>query len=497
MANRGSRIASANYRTIAQSPVSHLPSPMSLFQKLPSARYFLITALGLVLLVPYAYAYTLGDLRKQTVAFEYAFFGAFALYVVAVILILRDDKPIAPKWLVVIFAFAILFRGILIFTPPRLSDDMFRYVWDGRVQAQGINPYAYPPNAPQLVPLRDTEIYRLINRKQSVTVYPAGAELSYALLWRIIPDNVRWFQIVMALGDLLAGALLVLLLRAVNLPAQRALIYLWSPLVIFETAHAAHVDGLLLPFLVGAWLMRVKMREAATGALLGASIALKLFPVILFPALWRVRGESLKRIWLLPVAMLFVFLLPYLFYLSQGAGVVGFLPNYFDERFNMGIAGALSYFIERYTSWKPQTIANALLAITLAVISLYFVLRPARDGERAVHRCIYPIGAFTLLTQNLFPWYALWLVPLVALYVRAGKFGLRFDAWTGWFLFTGLIALAYTFFIRWRVVEWAIWAQFLPLYFFLLVPPVWNWIQRWRAHREPKFSTQAAMGDTR
>ncbi len=469
----------------------------SLFENHPGARYFILTALGLGLLVPYAYAYTLGDLRKQTIAFEYAFFVAFALYGVAVFLILRDEKPLPTKWLVLIFAFAILFRGILIFTPPRLSDDMFRYVWDGRVQAQGINPYAHPPNAPQLYSLRDTRIYPLINRKQAVTVYPAGAEISYALLWRVVPDNVRWFQIAMALGDLGAGALLVLLLRAMNLPSQRALIYLWSPLIIFETAHAAHVDGLLLPFLVGAWLLRVKLRAGATGALLGASIALKLFPVILFPALWRVRGDSLKRIWLVPIAMAFVFLLPYIFYVAQGAGVLGFLPNYFDERFNMGLAGALSYFIERYTSWKPQTVVNALLALTLAVISLYFVLRPARDGADAVRRCIYPIGAFTLLTQNLFPWYALWLVPLVALFLRAGKFGLRFDAWTGWFLFTGLVALAYTFFIRWRVVEWAIWAQFVPLYFFLLAPRVRNEFQKWRAHRTREFLKYAAIGDMR
>ncbi len=459
---------------------------MSLFQKHPSARYFVVTALGLLLLAPYLYAWTLGDLRKETVAFEYAFFAAFALYSVAVILILRDEKPLATKWLVVIFAFAILFRAVLVFTPPRLSDDMFRYVWDGRVQTHDINPYAYPPNAPQLAPLRDTEIYPRINRKPAVTVYPAGAELAYALLWRIVPDSVRWFQIAMALGDLVAGALLVLLLRAMNQPAQRVLIYLWSPLLIFETAHAAHVDGLLLPFLIGAWLLRVKMRAGASGALLGASIALKLFPIILFPALWRVQGESFKRIWSLPLAMLAAFLLPYAFYLSQDAGVLGFLPNYFDERFNMGLAGALSYFIERYTTLKPQMMVNGILAVTLAALSLYFFLRPARDGAEAVRRCIYPIGAFTLLTQNLFPWYALWLVPLVAMFLRAGKLGFRFDAWTGWFVFTGLVALAYTFFIKWRVVEWAIWAQFVPLYFFLVVPPLWNWIQTRRApHLSP------------
>lgn len=444
----------------------------------PGARYMVVTALGFVMLAPYVYAWTLGDLRAQTLGFEVAFFAAFALYTAAVMLVLRDGKPITLRWLIVVFALAIVFRAILVFTPPRLSDDMYRYVWDGRVQANGVNPYAYPPNAARLVPLRDNAIYPLINRKPAITVYPAGAEISFALLWRLVPDSARWFQIAMAMSDLIAGALLVLLLGAHGLPAQRALIYLWSPLVIFETAHAAHVDGLLLLFLVGAWLMRVKMHEVATGALLGMSIAIKLFPIILFPAMWRVRSEPLRRLWLMPAAMALVFLLPYAFYISQRAGVLGFLPNYFDERFNMGLAGAISFFIERYSTWKAQAVVNGILAVTLAVLSLYFVLRPARDGADAVRRCIYPIGAFLLLTQNLFPWYVLWLVPLVALFLRPGRFGLRFDAWTGWFLFTGLIALAYTFFIEWRVVEWAIWAQFLPLYFFLLVPPLWNWRKR-------------------
>jgi hypothetical protein len=73
------------------------------------------------------------------------------------------------------------------------------------------------------------------------------------------------------------------------------------------------------------------------------------------------------------------------------------------------------------------------------------------------------------LTQNLFSWYMLWLLPLVALFVRPGRLmGLRADAWTGWWLFCGLVALSYTFFIRWEPVPAALWVQFVPLYGLLL-----------------------------
>ena len=443
-----------------------------------------LVLLGALSLIPYAFAFYLQDLRTHTVEFEAVFFIAFALYALAVVLVLREENSqFAPRnsHLAILFAFAILFRAILVFTPPTLSDDMYRYVWDGRVQAQGISPYAYPPSAPQLEYLRDPTISAHINRPDVITVYPAGAEIAYAILWRIVPDNVRWFQIAMAAGDVLAGALLVLLLRVLKLPDTRALIYLWNPLVIFETAHAAHVDGIVLPFLVAAFLARVKGRDALTGALLGFATALKLFPVLLLPALWRPRNDQGRwhAAWQMPLAFVVALALPYIPYLGQGTGVLGFLPNYFDERFNMGLANIITDAIEKppapvfsalsqaLNGSGPRAV-NLILAATLLVVSIAIVVHPARNALDALRHCIFPIGAFTLLTQNLFPWYMLWLVPLVALFVQRGRFGLRFDAWTGWFLFTGLVALAYTFFITWTPVTWALLLEFVPLYAILV-----------------------------
>jgi alpha-1,6-mannosyltransferase len=465
----------------------------------PVSRLALLVGLGILSLVPYLYALKLQDLRQHTVEFEFAFFAAFALYALAVLLVLHGDQSIdclasrlSP--LALIFAFAILFRAVLVFTPPTLSDDMFRYVWDGRVQAQGTSPYAYPPDSAALSDLRDKTIFPRINRPDVVTVYPAGAELAYAAIWRIFPDSARWFQIVMAAGDLLAGGLLVILLRALRLPDRLVLIYLWSPLVIFETAHSAHVDGLVLPLLVGAWLARVNGRDGWTGALLGAASAVKLYPALLLPALWRRRddhGRS-RPAWQMPLAFAGAFALPYLPYLSLGTGVVGFLPQYFEERFNMGLAGIITHYLDQPPNQFVRSIAelaggnyqhviNLLLLTGLLLTGLGLVLRPAASGGDAVRRSIWVIGAFTLFTQNLFPWYMLWLVPLLALFVRPGRFGLRLDAWAGWFLFSGLVALAYTFFITWKPVDWVPWVEFLPLYAFLLIPPVWQVLQQARS----------------
>lgn len=431
---------------------------------------FILAALGLGSLVPYLYALQLQDLRQHTAEFEVAFFAAFVLYAGVTVLALRLGT-FSNRALLASFALATAMQAILVFTPPTLSDDMYRYVWDGRVQAQGISPYRYPPAARELEALRDAPVWRFINRKNVVTVYPPGAELAYALAWRIRPDSVRWFQMVMALGGLLAGGLLVGLLRAMGRSAARVLIYLWSPLLAFETAHAAHVDGLMLPLLVGAWWARLRERDGLVGVLLGLATAIKVYPAILLPALWRPRHAQGR--WRLPLAFVLTLAACYSPYvIVSGTQVLGYLPNYFRERFNMGLAGQL---IPRFIQWgiDPNQGMFFLTAGVLAILGVWMALRSAHNGEEAVRRCVWLIGAFTLLTQNLFSWYMLWLLPLIALYLRPGRLlGLRADTWTGWWLFCGLVALSYTFFIDWRPVRAALRAQFLPLYAFLIVDAV-------------------------
>lgn len=463
-----------------------------------------LVSIGFILLVPYGYALSLKNLRDHTVGFELAFFAAFALYAVAVWLVLRNRQDITGGQLISIFAFAIAFRAILVVSQPRLSDDMYRYVWDGRVQANQINPYLSSPDAPELAGLRDGQIWPLINRKSAVTVYPAGAELAYAAIWRILPDNVHWYQAVMAAGDLMAGILLFFLLRELGRSGLAVLIYLWSPLVIFETAHSAHVDGLVLPLIVGAWLARVRGRDGLTGLLLGAATGIKLYPVLLLPVLWRLRDSQgrFQPAVSTPLAFLAGFALPYMPYLSAGTGVIGYLPNYFKEQFNPGLAYFVSEWI-RKAGGNPDQILLLLLAAVLLTIYAISLLRPDRSKESAIRRCIWPIGAFTLLTRNLFPWYMLWLVPLVAIFLTPGERlpqdSLRkqfLSSWTGWWLFSGLVVLSYTFFIDWKPVPWAGWIQFLPLYGFLCLDLA-RWLQQKGILRLNLLAVRSALGSSR
>ena len=444
---------------------------------------WLLALLGLFLIAIYIGALKLGDLRKHTVEFEWLFFSAFILYGVACFISLQSDADAVDRRVLFgIFAMTALMQGVLIFSRPTLSDDMYRYVWDGRVQAHGVSPYRYPPSALELTQLRDGNIYPHINRKNVVTVYPPAAEASYFLLWRILPDNVQWFQSAMAGGGLLAGILLTGLLKDLGLSPIRALIFLWSPLLIFETAHSAHVDGLILPLLVGAWWARVRERDVVVGFLLGIATAFKFYPALLLPFLWRPYDR--KGRWQMQLAFmlaLFMFYVPY--YLISGTSVIGYLPRYFEEKFNISpLVSTVNQMLNSFKLNIPNPLALFSMGI-LFIIGIWCILHPAKDAETALRRCILPIGIVTLLSQNLFSWYMLWLLPLTAIFLQPSDKKWKaltlpkMDAWTGWWLFCGLVGLSYTFFIKWKPVNAALQAEFIPLYFFLsidLLTSIWK-----------------------
>lgn len=442
--------------------------------------------LGILLVAAYVFAFAIEDLRKNTVAFEYVFLAAFICYAVACfyILSLDDEDPRLLHWT---FGLTALSLAILTLTRPTLSDDMYRYVWDGRVQAQGISPYRFPPNAPELTRSRDGAVYPSINRKGVVTVYPPAAEAAYALLWRIVPDSIHWFQVAMALGALSAGILLTGLLRDLGRSPMRALIYLWSPLLIFETAHSAHVDGLILPFLVGAWWARVRERDGMVGILLGIATAMKFYPALLMPFLWR--PQHPKGRWIMPLAYITtvaVFYVPYV--IISGTSVLGFLPHYFQETFNISpLVSNLKDILEWFGWYSPNRISLIAVGI-IAIFACWGIIKPAPNAETTLRRCILPIGIITLLSQNLFSWYLLWLLPLIAIFLEPSRINLgmlrlpKVNAWTGWWLFCGLIALSYTFFIDWKPVKAAIYAQFLSLYAILLIDAVRTYAKRFILH---------------
>src|SRR5215217_2507740 len=168
----------------------------------------------------------------------------------------RDSRPILVLGLV----FAALFRLSIIFFPPYLSDDIYRYIWDGRVQAAGINPYRYIPADESLAHLRDEKIYPNINRRDSAhTIYPPVAEAAFLLITRF-SESVTWMKAAMVGFEAIAVWALVQLLISLGFARQRVLIYAWHPLVVWELAGSGHVDALAIAFIAAALLAHRRRR---------------------------------------------------------------------------------------------------------------------------------------------------------------------------------------------------------------------------------------------
>src|SRR6185369_14860737 len=214
-----------------------------------------------------------------------------AIYLLAAWIVVRARS--SNSTLLIVIAFAVLFRLSILFAPPYLSDDIYRYVWDGRVQAAGINPYRYIPAAPELAHLRDDMIYPKINRREwAHTIYPPAAQVVFFLTTRI-SETVVWMKATMLIFELVTIWAVAQLLTLLGRPRQLLLLYAWHPLVIWEFSGSGHVDAISIGFIALAFLAWQKKSNLGAGFMLACATLVKLFPVVLLPAMlkrgrWRI-----------------------------------------------------------------------------------------------------------------------------------------------------------------------------------------------------------------
>jgi hypothetical protein len=334
------------------------------------------------------------------------------VYALAAWLIWRHTSPLSAgaqrHALLIILATAALARLALLFAPP-LSTDIYRYVWDGRVQAAGINPYRYRPADPHLVFLRDATIYPNINRKATaLTIYPPAAQLLFFSVTRLA-DSVTGMKAAMVGFELLTVAMLLALLRSRNLPLTRVLLYAWHPLPLFEFAGSGHIDAAAIALMMLACWLAQRRQALEAGLALGVAVTAKFFPLVIAPALYRRWG------WRLPVAAALVVIAFYLPYLGVGSQVLGFLPGYVQEE---GLANGKGFFvlsaIDALTPLPARSTALYVLtgAMALAIIAWRAVMRPDRTAV-SLGGALTLLTAFTLWVSPHLPWYFTWMLPFL------------------------------------------------------------------------------------
>jgi len=339
-----------------------------------------------------------------------------ALYFVAAWLILRGRE--SRSGLIIVLLFAALFRLAIIFSPPYLSDDIYRYIWDGRVQAAGINPYRYIPADEALFRLRDETIYPKINRRDYArTIYPPVVEAIYFLTTRL-SESVTWMKATMVGFEAVGIWAIIQLLASFGLPSQRILIYAWHPLVIWEFAGSGHLDAIAIALFALALHASRKKAEVAAAVELACATLVKFFPLALFPALYK------RWSWKMPLAFAITIFVAYLPYLSVGPrAAIGFLPDYAKEEGL--ISGGQFYFLSLTRALFGSSVPNAAFVILASVfmsgIAVWVLLR-RRRSDSYVKRAALLATAITVLFAPHYSWYFAWLVPFLCFVPLASMF---------------------------------------------------------------------------
>lgn len=297
---------------------------------------------------------------------------------------------------------------------PFLSTDAFRYVWDGRVQGQGINPYRYIPAAPELAFLRDGAIYPNINRADyAVTIYPPAAQMLFFLIGRVGDSlaNIRlWFVV-------LEGVtiwLLIDLLRRTGQPVQRIVAWVWHPLAIWEIAGSAHIDGPMVTMAVlGIWLVAVLRRPVVGAAAIAVAAMMKPLAALALPFAWKPWD------WRAPVVAVAVVALLYLPYLSVGSGMFAFADGYAqEESLSDGNAFWLVWLARQVFGPAPWIVPLYLVG-GLALLGILALRLSFSDNEDVVLR-LRRLGWLTFaglfFLSSGYPWYFLSVLPFVVLF---------------------------------------------------------------------------------
>jgi len=309
---------------------------------------------------------------------------------------------------------AIVMRAPTVVAPPYLSNDIYRYVWDGQVEAAGFNPYLYAPSDPKLEALHDHSIYPQIASKYAPTIYPPVAEGLFLVVTRI-SGSVTAMKLTMVSFETITFVLLASLLILEGLPTSRVLIYAWHPLPIWEFAGSGHIDAPLIAFCIAALWAARRRRDGLSGLFLAGATLTKLYPVVLLPALYRRWG------WRLPVAFVVALIIGYLPFVSAGPRILGFLPGYASQE-GFSAQGAGFYLLDLLHRLPGFAVLDAKAYVfaasaILAVLSAVFIFRRNRTGSP--YEMTATLAAlFMAFVSPHYPWYFAWLI-VFACFVRS------------------------------------------------------------------------------
>lgn len=370
------------------------------------------------------------------------YYALFALY----ILILHprwNNSKYHFRW--VLFT-AVSARLLLLTGEPNLSDDYFRFIWDGRLLLNGMNPFDFKPDmlmASYWQPFEGADaLYANMNSGQYYSLYPPVNQFLFYLANLVSPQFIFPGMFFLKLVFLGAEAVTLFALygicKALRLPVNIVGWYALNPLVIIELAGNLHFEAIMIAFLVSMFYLLINGRWILAAAAFSGAVLTKVHPLMLLPFIavflgWK-RGAWFSGISLLIIIGAFLPLLlpPYAAAWRIENMMTSFRLYYASFEFNAGIYYILRWIGTQVTGYNPIAIVGRLLMILQLIVLAVLLFRMKRTPHGLIHASFLAYLSYVLLSTTVHPWYILPLLPLALM--------LGYRSITAW---TALVFLSY------------------------------------------------------
>ncbi len=331
------------------------------------------------------------------------------------------------SWLLLV---GLAMRLLLLPSEPLLENDYLRYLWDGGAVAAGENPFAHSPQS-ILEGAAPETLQRLAQNSQglleSVTyphlrsIYPPVAQAAFLLANWLEPWSLMAWRTVILAFDLLSLGLLLMLLKELRRPLAWAAIYWCNPLLVKEFFNSAHMDAVLVPFLLAALLLAVKTRTTWAAGALALATGAKLWPALLLPTLLRSHLADWRKLvkpLLLFAALSALFAAPIVLTgLNRESGFVAYGQSWQrnDAAFAL-LAWSSAQLLEFFSlAWLDAgRLARFIVALTVSLAAVGINWTAAHNKLEIARRFLFVAALLFLLSPTQYPWYFAWLLPFLA-----------------------------------------------------------------------------------
>lgn len=333
---------------------------------------------------------------------------------------------------------------------PIGSDDLYRYIWDGKVQAHGINPYSYSATDERLRYLHSPLLPSAINHPDLKTIYFPLSQWIFFLCFKLSGEAVWGFKLALLLAESATIAGLILVLKKLNISHKFVLLYALCPLPIMQFGVDGHLDALGLPLLIFSVYFLADGRKLLSFLLLGLSISVKPAGLVLLPAYFVNEKEwpgRLNAIWI-PLATVGVQFLPYLGSPNPFEMLGVFAKNW---TFNGIFFEAVNLLLR--DNQTSRLICGIVLLLVVLMLS-------SKKGE-FFDVLYFSVLALLLCSPVVHPWYVSWLAVLLPL--RQQWSGIVFSATVG---LTSYTVINYRLHGLWEQSALVLLLEYLPVLYF-------------------------------